>query len=370
MERIHSDIYPDTEALSKALCFVPDLAGSCFFDIETTGLSPRISSLYLIGAAIWKNDHFDFRQWFADDYTSESAILQEFAEFSSRCSTYIHYNGTTFDIPYLEKKYTAHNLSSPFSKKCSLDLYRTLPHDKSFFHTTDRRLTTMEKLAGFMRTDSFSGKDCIALYTDYMQMKYFKDSKASRKKEQLLLHNREDIIGTILCSGLYSYIHGPILTSSVTLDTSNDSIQLQGTLSQGAYPFSLHGTIQTKEASETGYIFEGNHITFTIPSHPETKYYFFRDYKNYFYLPDEDMAVHKSVGIYVEKEHRRQATASNCYIRKDGTFLPVFLNEPWEKPPLYKNSVRSQKYFLSVSDVEKLSAKQNLELLAGYLNLL
>lgn len=370
MERIQSDIYPDTEALQNALCFVPDPAGSCFFDIETTGLSARISSLYLIGAAIWENDHFRFCQWFADDYTSEADILQEFTDFSAGCQSFIHYNGTTFDIPYLEKKYTAHHLPSPFSEKNSIDLYRALPHDKNFFHTPDRKLTTMERLTGFIRTDSFSGKDCIKLYTDYMQMKYFKDSGAAEKKEQLLLHNREDIIGTILCLSLYSFVHGTIDASSVTLDMTEDGIQIRGTLSQGVYPFSHSGHSKPKEDDTFAYAFTDSTVTITVPFCRETMYYFFKDYKNYFYLPEEDMAVHKSVGIYVEKEHRRQATASNCYIRKDSTFVPVFLPDPWKKPPLYRDSVRSRRYYLSVDDFEKLSDSQRAELLTGCLSLL
>lgn len=370
MERIQSDIYPDTKALQNALCFVPDSAGICFFDIETTGLSARISSLYLIGAAIWENDHFRFCQWFADDYISEANILKEFADFTAGCPCFVHYNGTTFDIPYLEKKYATHHVSSPFSGRKNIDLYRTLPRDKHFFHTADRKLTTMEKLTGFIRTDSFSGKECIGLYTNYMQMKYFKDSGAAAKKEQLLLHNREDIIGTILCFSLYSFVYGTIDASSITSDMTQDGIEICGTLSQGTYPFFHSGLASSKESDTFSYSFNGSKVTVTVPFCQETMYYFFKDYKNYFYLPEEDMAVHKSVGIYVEKEHRKPATASNCYIRKDSAFIPVFLPDPWKKPPLYKESVHSHRYYLSVDDLGKLSDSQKSELLTGYLSLL
>ncbi|MGN1205819.1 MAG: hypothetical protein ACI4SQ_02395, partial [Eubacterium sp.] len=45
------------------------------------------------------------------------------------------------------------------------------------------------------------------------------------------------------------------------------------------------------------------------------------DYQNYYYLPTEDTAIHKSVGIYVEKEFREPAKASNCYLKKKGEFV-------------------------------------------------
>jgi hypothetical protein len=51
--------------------------------------------------------------------------------------------------------------------------------------------------------------------------------------------------------------------------------------------------------------------------------YFYPDYKNYYYLPNEDYAIHKSVGQYVDKEHRQTAKASNCYIKKEGIFIPL-----------------------------------------------
>ena len=54
----------------------------------------------------------------------------------------------------------------------------------------------------------------------------------------------------------------------------------------------------------------------------ELKHYY-EDYENYFYLPEEDWAIHKSVGCFVEKSHRKKATAKTCYIKKEGVFLPL-----------------------------------------------
>ena len=34
--------------------------------------------------------------------------------------------------------------------------------------------------------------------------------------------------------------------------------------------------------------------------------------------------MHKSVASYVDKEHRRQATAATCYTRHEGSFLPQY----------------------------------------------
>jgi len=60
----------------------------------------------------------------------------------------------------------------------------------------------------------------------------------------------------------------------------------------------------------------------TVSLRHDTLHLYFSDYKNYYYLPEEDMAVHKSVGVFVDPSHRKQATRQTCYQKAAGTFLP------------------------------------------------
>ena len=46
------------------------------------------------------------------------------------------------------------------------------------------------------------------------------------------------------------------------------------------------------------------------------------NYKDYYYLPEEDTAIHKSVAFYVDKNYRTKAKAATCYSKKTGCFLP------------------------------------------------
>lgn len=56
----------------------------------------------------------------------------------------------------------------------------------------------------------------------------------------------------------------------------------------------------------------------------ELKHYF-KDYKNYYYLPKEDMAVHKSVATYVEPENKKGNKKHLLYKEKRCLyFLPRF----------------------------------------------
>lgn len=330
-----------------ALCRPMD--GVCFFDIETTGLSPDISSLYLLGAAYVENSTFRFIQWYADDYISEADILTAFAALLTRFETVIHYNGSSFDIPYLEKKYRFHHLASPFIGKESLDLYRLFPFGKKFFSIPNLKLTTVERILGFQRHDSFSGKDCIKLYTDFMHYKYFRNNAADNLKADLLLHNHDDLIGTILCSQFLSYKN--YHPSQPDWQMEGDTLVLRDRLTVSV-PLPL-----TYEKDDIQIAFEHDFLTVRIPLYEGTLYHFFKDYKNYFYLPKEDMAVHKSVGIYVEEAFREKAAASNCYIKKTGKFLPLPKDVETDQP-IFQETRRSRTLYMPWTDTSFLSESQ------------
>ena len=67
-----------------------------FIDIETTGFTAKNSSLYLIGTAFYDSDRWNIRQWFAENYDDEQAILNDFFCFASDYTHLIHFNGNGY----------------------------------------------------------------------------------------------------------------------------------------------------------------------------------------------------------------------------------------------------------------------------------
>ncbi len=323
MQIIDRTLHLPTESLeSLALYTQQSIEHFCVFDIETTGLSPKISSLYLIGALWYDRDQKQFciRQWFADDYISEVDILQTFGQFLEPFTLLVHYNGSGFDIPYIEKKCRELNVDIPFHKIQNLDIYREIRRLKSLFPAPDLKLPTVERLTGFMRKDVLSGRDCIDIYSQFMQKKYFRDEGMELEKQKLLLHNLEDLIGTLYSALLLNYKNPRKLLQSGTkiqMQVQKDHIYIA---IPSPCPFSF--PLNWEPAPFTVH-WERQEISIQIPLYHGTLYHFFKNYKDYYYLPAEDTAIHKSVGTYVEKEFRQPAKASNCYTKKEGTFLPV-----------------------------------------------
>ena len=84
-----------------------------------------------------------------------------------------------------------------------------------------------------------------------------------------------------------------------------------------------------------------------VPLYEEEMKYFYSNYKDYYYLPIEDVAIHKSVSSYVDKEHRIPAKASTCYTRKISSFL-----QEWSIlfEPFFKRDYQSHEYFFELTD--------------------
>ena len=92
---------------------------------------------------------------------------------------------------------------------------------------------------------------------------------------------------------------------------------------------------------------ENDEGTIKVPIYDEELKYFYSNYKDYYYLPTEDLAMHKAVASYVDKEHRVQATASTCYTRKYSSYLPQ-----WDVlvEPFFKREYKSKELFFELTD--------------------
>lgn len=305
--------YQDQYLRCQGLC--PE--NCAFFDIETTGFRANTSHLYLIGAAVRQDtDTWLIFQWMAESPQEETVLLRSFADFLKNYATILHFNGNRFDIPYLEEKYEQYQIPSPFFEKKSVDLYQDFRPLKSFLKLERMNQKTLETFLGLNRNDQYDGGQLIPLYREFCK------TFSEKNLGLLLLHNQEDVAGMLTLTSLYSYVsffQSPLSLPSGELVTNrNGSREL---LLSFSLPVPV--PVPISHPLKPGYLtLQKNTGKLLIPILQDTLYYFFPDYKNYYYLPQEDQAIHKNVAAYVDKQYRQPAKASNCYIKQEGCFLP------------------------------------------------
>ncbi len=319
-----------------------------YFDIETTGLSAQSSYVYLIGCAYEEDDRYYLTQWMCTEPAEEKELLRLFFDKAKDYDLILHYNGTGFDLPFLEKKAKRHCLSYPLSALESLDLYAIARRLKAYMTTEDLKLKSMEQFFGFTRTDTFSGGDLIEVYAQFLGL-YRLNEMTNHSKEQevtalghvLLLHNAEDIKNlpslTVLLfiQNLSNELtaerlqKAPALPDDPMLREALSKIKLtpKAVSVDYAFPFTLpvpcEFSLPFDDRTITINLSKDGIVMLFLPLYSGELKYFYPNPADYYYLPLEDCAMHKSVASFVEKEYRKKATAATCYTKKTGAFLPL-----------------------------------------------
>lgn len=336
-----SKTIPAFDTYHSYLGYSPDT--SLFFDIETTGLSSASAMVFLIGAIYFDGENWLLTQWLAQSRADEAAILSAFFDVARDYDTLIHFNGATFDLPFLKERASQNQIAHPLDEKQSLDLYQKFRPLKKPLSLERMNQTTLEAFLNWPREDRLSGKQMISLFQKYAA------SGEPGLLDLLLLHNHDDLIGMtrLLCLSAYLLLFEGRLASIEVAPLKQPGAS--GTATDARLLLTLLAPLPAPFARERGFrlCVSKTQGQLAIPCVFGELRYFFPDYKNYYYLPLEDMAVHKSVAAYVDKEYRTPAKPANCYIKKTGLFLP----QPEEIfTPVFRTSWESRELFFEYTD--------------------
>ena len=173
----------------------------CIIDIETTGLSSKYNQIILIGILYNINNTVTIKQFFAENPKEEIHILKEFAHIYKNFSYVITYNGASFDLPFLQERFSHNNLEWNFTNIRHIDILQCLRKQKEKLPLENLKLKTVERFIGINRKDTISGKDSVLLYKEYV-----KHPSPSLEKT-ILLHNYEDIYYLNNLLNIFDRIH-------------------------------------------------------------------------------------------------------------------------------------------------------------------
>lgn len=293
-----------------------------FFDIETTGFSGDYSNLYLIGCIYYQGGGWNLIQWFADTRTAEPELLDRFFGFLKNHRILIHFNGDSFDIPFLLKRCRHFKLPYDFSAVTSVDIYKRIKPYRKLLGLDSLKQKAIEQFLGINRRDKYSGGQLIAVYQDYLV------THEPFLYDMLVLHNEDDLKGMPFILPILNYpdfLEHPlrlarqeIINETVTIGAPRPRLLLTCE-SDYALPVSFRAAQLPVTCTA-----EGPQMVFSIELYAGTLKYFYPNYKDYYYLIYEDTAVHKSIGEYVDRDARAKATAQTCYTKQDGIFVPQF----------------------------------------------
>lgn len=323
-----------------------------FMDIETTGFTARNSILYLIGCAFFENGQWYTIQWLATSGEEEKEVIQAFFSFASDYTHLIHFNGNNFDLPFILQKCTRYGLPCNFSGFTGIDIYKRIAPLKDFLKLPNCKQKTLEQFLGIHREDPFDGGQLISIYHEFVK------NQTGYAYNAILCHNYDDLAGMFQILPVLAYSDIFCELTKAKKVQANYYQDLHGTRHQELFIKLSFPTPLPKEisCSGNGCYFTGkeNVGTLRVPLYEEEMKYFYSNYKDYYYLPLEDVAIHKSIASFVDKEHRVQARAQTCYTRKYSSYLPQ-----WEVlfEPFFKRDYKSSEIFFEITDSFKQDRK-------------
>jgi hypothetical protein len=261
----------------------------------------------------------------------------------------------------LLQKCDQHGLSGNFDNFKGIDLYRRISPYKFFLNTPNCKQKTLEGFLGISREDKYNGGQLINIYHTYVK------NPSDFLYRLLILHNRDDMKGMLYLTALLSYhdlFNEEVRVKKVQAAsyTDSDGSNRQMLLMKLSLPCTLPRPVSVVSY---GCCFngEGNEGTLKAPVYEEELKYFYSNYKDYYYLPAEDTAIHKSVSSFVDRTYRVQATAATCYTRKFSTYLPQ-----WDVQiePFFKRDFKSKELFFELTE-ERKKDRELFSMYAGYL---
>lgn len=159
-----------------------------FLDIETTGLSPMRSFIYLIGLVFidLNKNQMHITQLIAENLKEEKNILLLMNEKLKNFKTVVTYNGNSFDLPFIKKR--AERYEIEIIELNSFDMYEKLRLHKDTLGLDGLKQKNIEKKLGIFREDLYNGGECINFYKDYAK------TNSKESFEKFVLHNYDDLL--------------------------------------------------------------------------------------------------------------------------------------------------------------------------------
>ena len=297
----------------------PDLQhpGCRLLTMETTGLSPRNSFVMMAALAFMSDDGWHQKILIAENRREEAALLKALRDMVSGSDPLCFFSYYSFFRKFINERWENITGSQTdfFDHTLTIkDLQQQLKPVRRLLPIKDLSRHSIEDFTGFRRKAPKTGRKIAEIYSEFQQ------KGDEQLLKDLIAHVTEDILAYFSISSLASYCQltdGQLEPDGqCPFEIRDDQLLVRLTVSQ-AFPVPAAHTDEYRSLELLD-----RQVRITLPLYSgKLKYYYPGPASDYYYLPEEDRAIHKSLGQFVDKAHRRKATKKTCYTTKEGLFL-------------------------------------------------
>ena len=322
-----------------------------FLDIKATGSSAEKDRIYLIGSA-GCSDNWEITQWLDSTGEEETLLLKSLADLMLSYKVLIFYSADNSLFDFLQERMRRTGIYSGTKNLQLLNLFSRQKKLEKIAGISSGGRFAVEKYYGYARVGTLNEMSAADAYRSYLTT-----GSAEHLKAVLLL-NVENLEGMIHLASPALYFHSAFRKVNVYKAQANQYEGYDGEPHQElllyfhpdhdyGFPFresvllSLDGCFLKLDREN---------CMLKVPMVEGELKYFYENYQDYYYLPAQDRAIHKSIASFVQKDHRIQATASTCYIGKTGLFLPQW--NDFETPCFRKNR-KDRLMFFEFTETQK-----------------
>ena len=164
-------------------------------------------------------------------------------------------------------------------------------------------------------------------------------------------HNYEDVIDMPKLLSVLSYVKLFEGAFNVTSICANESVSYDGKPCREIL-FSMQNIFPVPKRVSCHYedfhlVVDTDQTTLCVRLYTGELKYFLSDYKNYWYLPEEDLAIPSSLAASIPKERRKKATAGTCYKKKNAIFVPQYQEI---QKPAFRLMFKDKKSYFELSE--------------------
>ncbi len=304
--------------------------------IETTGLSYTSAFVFMFTAVYPEGPHWHRVTMLADHRRDERALLTALHEMLTNADVLYSFGHHAFSGRFLSERW-----ENVVGEKAEffppgleiIDMQHRLRKIRHLLMLDHLSRSDIEDLAGFKRKVRISGRKIAGSFSEYEK------TRDMEIAGMLIRHQEEDIESLFRIGIMNAYClftEGDLTVTHHEIFNALDPYLKIEAVCGRDFPADLSASNEW-----CGITLSGSHITMCIPLfYGRLKYFLPGPAKDYYYLPEEDCAIHKSVAMFVDKAHRRKATQDTCYTTREGCFLavpeadisPIFLKNRNERP--------------------------------------